>query len=152
MSCGSSRRIETPDLGPEPYSRNPKRHDPVVHLRREVTLQPDEAALSRKLGVHVSDIQVGKDGAKTVNGIVHVNNPPRLCEQRVGLQVDRELPTMAVEDGRPMRGDLTGCGPSNCRPFKAELDQSCTDCKVSEHQGQSRNANPRLRQLTAWVP
>src|SRR5690606_17364085 len=53
---GAARGIEAPDLGPEPDTRNTKRHDPVMHLRREVTLQPDETTVPRKPGVQVPHI------------------------------------------------------------------------------------------------
>ena len=74
-------------------------------LRRDLALEPDEAALRRQPLAHFGGVEVGQHRGQQFDRLVDVDELARLGEQRRRLDVGREDLAVAVEDVGPRGRD-----------------------------------------------
>ncbi len=83
----------------------PSRCTSLLLLRRDLALEPDEAALRRQPLAHFLGVEVGQRRGEQLDRLVDVDQLARLGEQRRRLDVGGEDLAVAVEDVGPRGGD-----------------------------------------------
>ena len=72
--------------------------DLLLLLRRDLALEPDEAALRRQALAHLAGVEIRQHRGEQFDRLVDVDDLARLGEQRRRLDVGREDLAVAVED------------------------------------------------------
>ena len=99
-------RIDALVLGQEADARNAEPVDLLLLLRRDLALEPGEAALAvAEPLAHFLGVEIGHHGGEQLDRLVDVDEPLRLGEQRGRLHVGRQDLAVAIEDVGPRGRD-----------------------------------------------
>ena len=137
-------------LAQEADAGNAETMDVLLLFRRDFALQPDEALLRRQAVAHFARIEIGQRRSQQFYGLVLVDDPAGLAEQRRRLDVGRQDLAVAIHNVRTRRGDSVlrgGAARSVVVADHGEHHQPQADHRVhrGEHQHAEADAHPRAR-------
>ena len=117
-------------------------------LRRDVALEPDEAALGRQPLAQFRRVEIGQVGGEQFGRLVDVDEPARLGIERRHAHIGRQHFAVAIEDVGPRGGDgvagndaMRGVAVGSDR----EHHEPRGDDGIDGGEGQDRQADPRPR-------
>jgi hypothetical protein len=117
--------------------------DLVLLARRQVALQPDEAAVEAELGAQLARRQLRQNAGQRRGGLLDVHDQSRIGVERLGRQCAGEHHAVAVDDVGA--AGIEGLGRLAARhPRLVELDEPQADRqkRQGEHQAGDQQARP----------
>ncbi len=123
--------------------------DFALLFRRDVALEPDEAALGRQPLAQLLGVEIGQVGGQKLDRLVDVDQPARFGIERRHPHVGRQDLAIAVEDVGSRRGHGIARHHAMGRVLVGldrEHDQPCRDDGVDESEGDNGqpDAGPRF--------
>ena len=135
-------------LGQEADPGNSKAMDLLALLRRDLPLEPNEAALGCKPRAQLGGINVRHDGGEQFGSLIDVDDAVRFGEQRRRAHVGRQNFAVPVKDVRPRRRDRILCDDapqSVALGCHGEHNQSRCDNRVAQCKDEYGERDPRAR-------
>ena len=140
-------RIDALVLGQEADAGNAEPVHFALLLRRDLALEPDEAALRRQTVAHFLGVEVGQRRGEQFDRLVDVDQLARLGEQRRRLDVGGEDFAAAVEDVGPRGGDRVladGAAAAVALAHIGEHHELGADDAIDAGEEHDGEAEPRL--------
>ena len=137
-------------LGDETDAGNAELVNLLLLLRRDLALEPDEAALGRKPLAQFACVEIRQNSGEQLRRLVDIDDLARLTEERRRAHIGCENFTVAVKDVGPRSGDRVRAGASRalavgCR----QHHQPRGNHRVNERKGQNCQPNARARPRVA---
>ena len=143
---GGAVRVDALVLVEEADARDAEMADFVLLLRRDLALEPDEAALGGEPLAQFLGVQIGQRGGEPLDGVVDVDQLARLGKQRGRLHVGSDNRVVAVEDVGPRGGKRVlrdGVAVGMIVAGGGEHREPERDHAIDAGEGEHREAKPR---------
>ncbi|MGY3456969.1 hypothetical protein ACVWW5_002419 [Bradyrhizobium sp. LM3.4] len=139
-------RIDALVLAQEADAGNAELVDVLLLLRRDLTLEPDEALARRQALANLDLVEVGHGGGQELDRLILVDDAARLPEQARRFDVGREDRAVAIDDVGPRgRDHLLRRGAARAVGVGADREhhEPAADQGVDRDEGEHRQADAR---------
>ena len=122
--------------------------DVLLLLRRDLALEPDEAALRGEPFAQFGGVEIGQFGGEQLDRLVDIDDVTRLAVERGHAHVGGQHFAAAVEDVGTRRGNRVAGGAVPRRPAVGddrEHDEPRGNDAVDRRENEDRQADPRPR-------